>query len=149
MEIQADYRDLLKLFNEHEVEYVIVGAFALAFYGVPRFTGDIDIYLRPAKPNADRIISAINEFGFSSPGLKSSDFELEDQVIQLGVPPVRIDLITSISGVSWEEVYNNRQHGHYGDVEVCYIGREQFVKNKKATGRMKDLADLEMLGEEV
>lgn len=149
MEIQADYRDMLKLFNENKVEYIIIGAFALAFYGVPRFTGDIDIYLKPDKQNADRIISALNEFGFSSLRLKSSDFELEDQVIQLGVPPVRIDLITSISGLSWEEVYNNRQYGHYGDVEVCYIGRDQFIKNKKATGRMKDLADLEMLGEEV
>jgi hypothetical protein len=149
MEIQADYRDLLKLFNEHEVEYIIVGAFALAFYGVPRFTGDIDIYLKPGNPNADRIILALNEFGFGSLGLKSADFEHEDQVIQLGVPPVRIDLITSLTGVCWEEVYINRLYGHYGDVEVCFIGRDQFIKNKRATGRKKDLADLEMLGEEV
>lgn len=149
MEIQPDYKDLLKLFNENEVEYTIVGAFALAYYGVPRYTGDIDIYLKPYKQNADRIISALTEFGFGSLGLGSSDFETENQVIQLGVPPVRIDLITSLTGVSWEEVYNNRQLGHYGDIKVNYIGRDQFIKNKRATGRKKDLADLEMLGEEV
>jgi len=149
MEIQQDYKDLLQLFNAQKVEYVIVGAFSLAFHGVPRYTGDIDIYVKPEKVNAERIIHALTQFGFGSLGLKESDFTIEDQIIQLGVPPVRIDLITSLTGVSWEEVFSGCQKGSYGDVVVLFIGKEQLIKNKRATGRKKDIADLESLGEEL
>lgn len=147
MEIQPDFRDLLKLFSDHKVEFIVVGAYALAYYGVPRFTGDIDLYVRPDELNAKKIMDALEEFGFGSLNLGPSDFEKEDQVIQLGVPPVRIDLITSITGVSWEEAYSGRIRGFYGDISVDYIGRDQFIKNKKALGRNKDKADLELLGE--
>jgi hypothetical protein len=97
--------------------------------------------------NAHRILTALEVFGFASAGLTPSDFEHPDQVMQLGVPSVRIDLITSITGVAWDEAWAGRIAGHYGDVPVFYIGREQFVANKRATGRTKDVADLEMLGE--
>jgi len=148
MEVQPDFKELLTLFNEHKIEYIIVGAYALAFHGAPRFTGDIDLYVRPAEENAGRIIAALETFGFGSLGLKPADFQEPDQVVQLGVPPVRIDLITSITGVSWEEADAGKVSGTYGDVDVHYLGVAQYVQNKRATGRKKDLADLEALGED-
>jgi hypothetical protein len=147
METQPDFRELLALFNAHHVEYLIVGGYALAFHGAPRFTGDLDIFVKPEAANAQRILTALEAFGFAAVGLTPSDFECPDQVVQLGVPPVRIDLITSITGVSWDEAWAGRVSGRYGDIPVYYIGREQFVANKRATGRTKDVADLEGLGE--
>ena len=148
MDIQKDFRDLLALFNESEVDYVIVGAYALAFHGVPRYTGDIDIFVRPDHVNAKKIMRALRIFGFSSSQLTVHDFEIPDNVIQLGVPPVRVDLITSISGVTWCEAETGRVPGTYGDVPVFFIGKEEFIINKRATGRKKDSADLEALGVE-
>ena len=148
MEIQQDFRDLLALFNEHKVEYMIVGAYALAFHGAPRYTGDIDILVEPETSNAQRIMAALNKFGFGSVGLKAEDFDVPDKVIQLGVPPVRVDIVTSITGVSWEEAFAGRVEDKYGDIHVYYIGRKQFISNKRALGRKKDLADLEAIGEE-
>jgi len=147
MEVQPDYRDLLELFNEHKVDYLIVGAYALAFHGAPRYTGDIDILVKPDTDNAQRVIKVINDFGFRSLGLAATDFDKPDIVVQLGVPPVRVDIITSLSGVSWEEAFTGRVEGKYGDTPVYYIGREQFIMNKRAVGRKKDLADIEALGE--
>ena len=147
METHPDFSELLVLFNAHHVEYLIVGGYALAFHGVPRFTGDLDIFVNSEAANAQRILTALAAFGFASVGLTPSDFERPDQVVQLGVPPVRIDLITSITGVSWDEAWAGRVTGRYGDIPVFYIGRAQFVANKRATGRAKDVADLEVLGE--
>ena len=148
MEIQADFRDLLASFNAHKVDYIIVGAYALAFYGAPRYTGDIDIYVKPDPENAQRIMAALDEFGFGSVELSAADFEVPDKVIQLGVPPIRVDMVTSITEVSWDDAFSGRVEGKYGDVPVHYIGREHFILNKRALGRKKDLADLEALGEE-
>lgn len=148
MEVQPDFRDLLALLNEHEVSYLIVGGYALAFHGAPRFTGDIDVYVRPDPENARRVLEALSAFGFSFSSLSVKDFEEPDHVVQLGVPPVRIDLLTSISGVTWEEADAHKVPGMFGDVPVSYIGRASFVANKRASGRRKDHADLEALGEE-
>jgi hypothetical protein len=148
MEVQQDFRDLLELLNEHKVEYLIVGGYALAFHGAPRFTGDIDVFVRPAPKNAERILSALTAFGFQFSNLDIEDFQSPDKVVQLGVPPVRVDLITSISGVTWEEAQAHKEPGVFGDVPVAYIGRSEFVANKRASGRQKDLADLEALGED-
>ena len=148
MEAQKDFRDLLELFNAHKVEYMIVWAYALAFHGAPHYTGDMDIFVKPDAENAQRIIAVLNGFGFGSIGLTAGDFEVEDRVVQLGVVPVRVDLVTSITGVSWEEAVSERVEGIYGDVPVYYIGRRQFISNKRALGRKKDLADLEAIGEE-
>ncbi len=95
-----------------------------------------------------RIMAALNEFGFGAAGLTTEDFLKENMVVQLGVPPVRVDIVTSLTGISWEEAYSNKVQGKYGNVPVFYIGRQEFISNKKATGRHKDLADLEALGEE-
>jgi hypothetical protein len=145
MEAHPDFKDLLALLNEHKVEYIIVGAYALAFHGAPRFTGDIDIYVNPTKENANRIVSALSAFGFGTLGLTPEDFQKLDQVIQLGVPPVRIDLITSVTGVSWDQASVGKMPGNYGDIPVFFLGRAQYIANKKATGRSKDLADIEAL----
>ena len=148
MEIQEDFREFLALLNAHEVEFMIVGGYALAFHGAPRFTGDIDVFVKPDYDNAKRIIKALAVFGFSSLDLAIDDFKDPDKVIQLGLPPVRIDIITSISGVSWEEANASKVPGLYGDVSVSFIGKKQFITNKRAIGRKKDLADIEALGED-
>ena len=148
MEVQKDFKEFLALLNEHNVEFLIVGGYALAFHGAPRFTGDIDIFINPDKMNAERILKALEAFGFGSLDIEISDFLQLNNIIQLGVPPVRIDLITSISGVTWNEANNSKESGQFGDVSVSFIGRKQFIINKRASGRKKDLADLESLGEE-
>ena len=148
MEIQPDFRDLLELFNSRKVKYVVVGGYALAFYGAPRYTGDIDVFVSHDADNAERIMSALEEFGFGSVGLSADDFKKPGQIIQLGVPPVRIDIITSITGVSWKNAFSNRVEGSYGDIGIYYIGRQELIANKRAVGRKKDIADLEALGEE-
>jgi len=148
MEVQQDFRDLLALFNAHRVDYIIVGAHALAYHGAPRYTGDMDIFVRPHRENAKRIMEALDEFGFGSLGLAAQDFTAPNRVTQLGVAPVRIDIVTSITGVSWEEAAAGRVQGSYGDVVVHFLGRQEFILNKRALGRKKDQADLEALGVE-
>ncbi len=148
MELYPDFKELLELFNAQKVEYIIVGGYALAFHGAPRYTGDIDILIRPNAENARRVLSALDEFGFGSVGLTEEDFKILDKVVQLGVPPVRVDFMTSITGVSTDDVFSRCVKGKYGDIPVKYIGRDEFILNKRATGRKKDMSDLEALGEE-
>ncbi len=147
MEIQPDFKELLELFNANHVDYVIVGGYALAFHGAPRFTGDMDILVFPNEENAERVLNALNAFGFGSLDLRKSDFQSVDKVVQLGLPPVRIDIITSITGLDNEVVFSTSVTGKYGDISVRYIGRNEFIANKRATGRKKDLADIESLEE--
>src|SRR3989339_809438 len=103
MDLPNDFKELLELFNKHRVEYLIVGGYALAFHGAPRLTGDIDLFVRPTSENAEWILAALDEFGFGSLNLSKDDFTTPGMVVQLGVPPVRIDIITRVSGVSWEK----------------------------------------------
>lgn len=146
MLVAPDFKELLALFNAHRVEYIIVGAYALACHGAPRFTGDLDVYVRPTVDNAHQILAALDAFGFGSLGLTVADILKPDMVIQLGVPPVRIDLLTSLSGLTWEEAWAGKVAGVYGNVPVWYLGRNEYIRNKRACGRKKDLADLEALG---
>ncbi len=148
MEVQQDFRGLLALFNDHKVDYIIIGAHALAYHGAPRYSGDMDIFVRPDPENAKRILGALDEFGFGSSGLKVEDFGTPDQVVQLGVAPVRIDLVTTLTGVSWKDAEAGRAEGSYGDLKVYYIGKRELILNKRALGRKKDLADLEAINEE-
>jgi hypothetical protein len=148
MEVQPDFRELLELFNAHRVDYLIVGGYALAFHGAPRFTGDLDIFVKPDSENAQKILESLADFGFGSLGLTLDDFIHPEKVVQLGIPPVRLDLITSLTGVNWLEAFAGKKAGLYGDVPVYFIGRKQFIANKRALGRKRDLADLEALGEE-
>lgn len=148
MEMRPDYKELFELLNAHEVEYVIVGAVALGFYGIPRYTGDVDVFISRTPTNAERIMAALTDFGFGNIGLTTADFEAKDNVVQLGVPPVRIDIMTSIEGVGWAEASASKTSGDYGGVAVWVIGRDMLIKNKKALGRLKDLADVEALEEQ-
>jgi len=147
MEVQKDFKEFLELLNSHKVEYLVVGGYALAFHGVPRFTGDIDIFVIADKENAERILRVLEEFGFGDLDINGDDFVQEGKVVQLGVAPVRIDIITSLSGLSWQEANLQKVDGKYGDVSVCFIGREEFIKNKRAIGRKRDIVDIEALGE--
>lgn len=147
MEIRKDFKELLALLNAHQVDYVIVSGYALAQLGVPRYTGDIDILIRLNPENAEKMMSALDEFGFGSVGLSADDFTQPEQVIQLGYPPNRIDIINTLTGVASEEVFANKIIGDYDGLEVPFINRQQFIMNKRAIGRLKDLADLEALGE--
>lgn len=146
MSAQPDFRDLLSALNARGVEFVIVGAFALAHHGRPRATGDLDVWIKPTSENARKLLAALADFGFASVKLSESDI-LSGQVIQLGYPPVRIDLLTSLDGVSPEEIWGQREAGVFGDVPANYLSRACLVRNKRATGRRQDLADLESLGE--
>jgi hypothetical protein len=145
MAIYQDFKELLELFNSNRVEYLVIGAHALAFHGYIRATKDIDLYVRPTGANAQRIMAALSAFGFGDVGLKQEDFEKPAQIIQLGYPPVRIDLVTSIEGVSWEQAARGKCVGEYGGEPVPFLGRAQLIANKKATGRLQDLADAEKL----
>jgi len=146
MEIRNDFKELLELFNKHKVEYLIVGGYALAFHGAPRFTGDIDLFVRPDPQNTKRILAALNDFGFGSLDLSQDDFSTAGNVVQLGVPPVRVDIITFVTGVTWEKADAGKVPSRYGDTPVFFISREDFIANKKAVGRCRDLADIEALG---
>lgn len=148
MELSPDLSELLGLFRTHNVEHVVIGAYALAFYGAPRFTGDLDILVEAGQENAERIMAALDAFGFGATGLTAGDFMGPDQIVELGHPPARVDVLTSITGVGWEEVAAGAVDGEMGGVAVRFIGRPELIRNKRALGRHKDLADIEALGED-
>jgi predicted nucleotidyltransferase len=145
--LNDDFRDLLLELADAGVEFVIVGAFALAFHGAPRASGDIDIFVRPTRENAERIVAALVRFGapLTSAGISHEDFARPGMVYQIGLPPRRIDLLTEISGVSFEEAWASREAAEIDGRPVHIIGRETFLKNKQASGRPKDLADVARL----
>ncbi|MDI6752727.1 MAG: nucleotidyltransferase [bacterium] len=147
MRVEKDYEELLRLLNNHEVRYCIVGSYAVAFHARPRYTKDIDILVEPNLENGKRIINALNEFGFQSLGLNENDFSEEKKIIQLGYEPVRVDFMTSIEGCTFEEVWKRRKEGIYGEERVFFIGIDELIKNKKSLNRKQDQADLEILAE--
>jgi hypothetical protein len=145
MEVCRDFKELFESFNANEVEYVIVGGYALAHHGTPRYTRDIDLYVNPTPANAKRIMAALDQFGFGNIGPKQEDFQQPGQMIQLGYPPVRVDLITSIAGVTWEQAAEGRSRGEYGGEPVSFLGRQDLIASKRAAGRPQDLVDAEKL----
>jgi hypothetical protein len=145
MPLSKDLREFVELLNSSGVEYVIVGAHSLAFHGRPRYTGDLDILVRATPENAAKLIDLMNRFGFADSGLKQADFLEPEQVIQLGVAPNRIDLLTSITGVSSADAFATRISAELDGIPVSVLGREALIHNKRAVGRPQDLADLETL----
>lgn len=143
--LTKDFKEFVQLLIKHKVEYIIVGGYAVGIHGYPRYTGDLDVWLNPTNENAAKILNAVNEFGFSSYNLNKEDFTKEGNVIQLGFPPIRIDLLTELDGVNFEECYRNTEQFEYDDITLNVIGYDDLIKNKKTTGRFRDLDDLENL----
>ena len=145
MPLNKDWHAFLELLNSNKVEYLVVGAFAVAFHGFPRYTADLDLLVRPTEENADRVLLALSEFGFGNLGINAADLRTPGMVIQLGVTPNRIDLLTAISGVSFEEAWAGRSEAEWDGIATHFIGRAALLRNKEHTGRAKDLGDAEEL----
>jgi hypothetical protein len=145
MNLQKDLREFVELLSALDVHFLVVGAFAVAYHGYPRYTADIDLFIERSPQNAERLLEAIHQFGFGDVGLTNQDFLREDQVIQLGVAPNRIDIMTHISGVTFAEAWESREVGEIGGLRIPFISRGMLKRNKTATGRTQDLADLEYL----
>ncbi|HSW48685.1 MAG TPA: hypothetical protein VLH09_00855 [Bryobacteraceae bacterium] len=147
MELQKDFEELCASLNGRDVSYLIVGGYALAFHGAPRFTGDVEIFVQPTLENIARLLAALGDFGFGGSLAKPEDLLSENKILELGRPPVQVHIMASITGVSWDEAWKSCKAGTYGGAPVKFIGRDAFIANKRATGRAKDLADIESLGE--
>ena len=142
-ELYEDFRDLLVLFADANVDFLIVGAYALAFHGAPRASGDIDLFIRPTLANAGRVFDALARFGapLESAGVTADDFAQSGTVYQIGLPPRRIDVLTEISGVTFDEAWASRVMAEVDGRSVGFIGRAALLRNKEAAGRPKDIAD--------
>lgn len=145
MKISPDFKEFIACANARSVRFLIVGGYAVAFHGHPRYTKDLDVWIDPTEDNAGRVLTALEDFGFAALDLQVEDFLEPEQVIQLGYPPMRIALLTSVSGLSFDECYPNRQSTEIEGVEVTFVGLEDLKENKRASGRHQDLADLECL----
>jgi hypothetical protein len=145
--LNEDFRDFLHDLVTEGVEFVVVGAYALAFHGSPRATGDIDVLVRPSVENAPRVIRALERFGapLRAAAVTAADFARPGVVYQIGLPPRRIDILTEITGVDFESAWASRVPARFDDVTVFFLGREALIRNKRSTGRTKDLADAERL----
>ena len=145
MALNQDFKEFIQSLNDNGVRYLVVGGYAVAQHGHPRYTKDIDIWIEMSKENAARVVKALDQFGFASLGLKESDFLEADQIIQLGYPPSRIGISTTLLGVEFSECYPSRINVEMDGAQVNFIDLENLIKNKKAVGRHQDLADLENL----
>ena len=145
MILNPDFKEFVKLLEEHEVKYLTVGGYALAYHGYPRFTQDIDFWIWTDEENAQKIVRVLEDFGFKSLGIAQKEFTNQDNIIQLGYPPNRIDLITSIDGVEFEKAYQKRDVFREEGFSIYFIGIDELILNKRTSGRLQDLADLEIL----
>jgi hypothetical protein len=141
--MNQDFVDLLRAFVAHDVRFLIVGAYALAVHGRPRATGDLDVWVDATSSNAAHVMRALAEFGAPMAEISEADFSEPGVVYQIGVPPGRIDILTTLTGLTFEEAWQGRVRQDVGGVEADFIGREAFIKNKRATGRARDLGDIE------
>lgn len=140
-----DFKEFVALLAAHEVRYLVVGGYAVAYHGHPRFTGDLDLWVERSPENAARLTAALDAFGFGGLGLDASTFTTPDTVVQLGYPPHRIDILTDLEGVTFEDAYPDRQTLHLDGTDVPFIGLDALRRNKRALGRPQDLADLDHL----
>ncbi len=145
--LNQDFKEFIQFLNANSVRYLVVGGYAVAVHGHPRYTKDIDIWIEMSSENANNLLKALEQFGFGSLGLNSQDFLTPEQIIQLGYPPNRIDLLTTIDGVDFADCYPSRLEIIVNGITVNFIDLNNLRKNKKASGRFQDLADLENLKE--
>jgi len=145
MNTQPDFEDFLRLLDVHRVDYMIVGDYAVAYHGFPRFTKDIDVFFCDAGDNLVRLQAALVDFGFQPATVPIETLGKPDAVLAIGIEPVRIDLLNRIDGVTFNDARANVVRGRYGNVEVTFIGKEDLLRNKRASGRHRDLGDVEEL----
>jgi hypothetical protein len=145
MKLQKDLREFIGLLNSHSVKYLIVGAYGVAYYGIPRFTGDIDFFVECSPENAAKLERVIHSFGFESTGLRDKDFCEPKQIIQLGIAPHRIDILTGIDGVHFDEAWSQKVEAEMDGLNVHILSKDLLIKNKLATGRDQDIADVNRL----
>jgi len=144
--LNQDFKEFIQSLNDNHVRYLVIGGYAVAFHGHPRYTKDLDVWIDMSPANAARMVKALDQFGFASLGLQASDFLVPDQVVQLGYPPNRIDVLVTASGVNFKTCYAARIETVIDEVTVKFIDLANLKANKKAAGRLQDLADLENLG---
>jgi hypothetical protein len=145
MDLNQDWREFVESLEENGVEYLLVGAVAGSFHGVPRMTGDIDFWVKPSDKNAAAVLRALDSFGFSGLDVTADELAAPDLVLQLGFPPRRIDLLTSLEALQFDECYSRRVQAEIGGLMIPVLSKEDFVRNKTALGRPKDLADVEAI----
>src|SRR5215207_773844 len=139
--LDQDFKEFIESLNACDVQYLVVGGYALAAHGRPRYTKDLDVWLAQTPDNAEKLVKALERFGFQSLGLQAADFLVPNQVIQLGNAPVRIDLLTSVSGITFDQCFPNRMVVTIDEIPVNFVDLENLKKNKRASGRLQDLAD--------
>jgi hypothetical protein len=145
MKVEKDYEEFLSLLNKHNVKYCIIGAFAVAFYAKPRYTKDIDILVEPSIDNAQKVLTALGEFGFGKLAVSIEDLTQEGNILQLGYEPLRIDLLNKLEGFQFQEIWQNRFTGDYGSEKVYIIGLDDLIKIKKMSDRPSDKIDIDLL----
>ncbi|MDQ1350055.1 MAG: hypothetical protein QG657_356, partial [Acidobacteriota bacterium] len=145
MRIEKDFKEFIELLNCNKVKYLVVGGFAIAFHATARFTKDIDIFVEASEENSIKIVNTLKSFGFGDIGLTEKDFQNAGQIVQLGYPPLRIDIITAISGVEFADAWKTKVEGKYGDAPCFFISIDDLINNKNASGRPQDLADIKIL----
>ncbi len=145
IQLPPDFKEFLKLLNSHRVEYLLVGGYAVGYHGYPRATGDMDLWVAIRQRNAEKLVAVLREFGFNAPQLSADLFLQENQIVRMGVPPMRIELLTTISGVGFDSCYSERIVDVIDNVEVYIINLKYLKQNKQASGRHKDLDDLQHL----
>ena len=146
MDLAPDFEEFIASLTAHGVEFLIVGAYALALHGAPRFTGDLDVFVRPTLENASRLLASVRAFGFPVTELRPEDLTGGNRILQMGLEPVQIHVMSAISGVTWEDAWQDRAVAPLGGQQVTFLGRETFIRNKRASARPKDLADIDALG---
>lgn len=144
-QLPPDFREFLKLFLKHEVRFLVIGGFAVIYHGHPRLTLDIDLWVERSRENGERILKALKDFGFPAPEVTAEDFEKEGQIIRMGIKPTMIKVLTSIPGVVFAESHPHRVMVDLRGLVVPFISLKDLKTNKKASGRLKDLQDLEEL----
>lgn len=148
IEFPRDFKEFLKLLNSNEIEYLVIGGYAVGFYGYPRATGDMDVWIATNETSALKMVDALRQFGFDMPDLQKGIFLEDKKVIRMGIPPMRLEILTSIDGVLFETCFKNRVIADFGDFKVNFISKDDLLQNKRSSGRPQDMVDFNKLQNE-
>lgn len=145
MLLQQDLKEFIELLNQNKVEYLLIGGWAYSFYAIPRYTGDFDFFVNPSLKNSKKLKKTFDEFGLDSLGLKEDSFASDNKILQFGTPPTKIDILTSIRGIEFQEAWSARVEGQIDSIKIWLISKEHLIKNKQSVARPQDLADIDNL----